>query len=126
MFPVYALTRMLPIRADITGRRLRPALKLLDRTVPPKAIVYGPDKMALDSSHLSERLLFYFFHNIVRYYHRSPLFRYMKTRLCKHDLFLDIGANLGMYSYLAKKLGCKVYLFEPEPRHSALAHVQNE
>jgi FkbM family methyltransferase len=33
----------------------------------------------------------------------------------KADVFVDVGANVGMYSILAAKLsGCRVYAFEPE------------
>ena len=33
--------------------------------------------------------------------------------------FVDVGANLGLYSYLAGKLGARTILFEPEPAHHA-------
>lgn len=37
--------------------------------------------------------------------------------LTKEDIFLDIGANLGIYSFLAKELGAFSIVFEPEPYH---------
>lgn len=37
------------------------------------------------------------------------------------DVFIDIGANVGMYSILAAKLrGCPVYAFEPEAQNFAV------
>src|SRR5690606_14658736 len=34
--------------------------------------------------------------------------------------FVDIGANLGLYSLLARQLGADALLFEPEPTHASL------
>jgi FkbM family methyltransferase len=119
MFQVNAITRGLPIEIGITGRKRKVALGILDRVIPLKGLVKCPDQIVLDSANPSQRLLFYCFYNVLRHYRRSPLFRYMQSKLGDNDIFLDIGANLGMYSYLAKKLGCQVYLFEPEPHHAA-------
>ncbi len=35
----------------------------------------------------------------------------------KDDIVLDIGANIGWYSKLAKLQGCSVYSYEPDPRN---------
>jgi FkbM family methyltransferase len=119
MLPIYEVTRVLPIEIDLTGRIGDPALNLLERVFPLRGIVDVRGEIKIDSSKKNERLLFYFFYNVLRCYRNSPLFRYMEGRLRKNDLFLDIGANLGIYSYLAKEMGYKVYLFEPEPNHFA-------
>ena len=35
------------------------------------------------------------------------------------SLFVDIGANLGLYSLLAREVGLETLMFEPEPAHYA-------
>ena len=119
MLPIYALTRLLPIKIALTGRMGGPALGLLERVFPINGIADAPGEIKIDSSRKNQRLLYYFFYNVLRFYRSSPLFRYMASRLSPDDLFLDIGANLGVYSYLAKEMGCRVFLFEPEPSHAA-------
>lgn len=39
---------------------------------------------------------------------------YWKKELQPGDLFVDIGANVGIYSILAAELGCRVIAFEPD------------
>lgn len=120
MFPIYALTRLLPIEMRLTGPERDRALRRFERLFPLRGIVHGPDHIALDGANKNEALLFYFFYNVLRYHRRTPLFRYLRTRLARADVFLDIGANLGIYSYLAEReTGCEVHLFEPEPAHLA-------
>ena len=36
------------------------------------------------------------------------------------EVFVDVGANIGIYSVLAAKYGCKVYAFEPEAENYVL------
>jgi FkbM family methyltransferase len=116
---VYALTRFLPFTIDCNGKRGNRALKLLESLFPVQGIVIGAEGLKLDSAYKNERILFYFFYNLLRHYHRSPLSRYMTRRLSTDDVFLDIGANLGLYSYIAKQCGSRVCLFEPEPHLAA-------
>ena len=120
MFPIYALTRLLPIEMRLTGPEHDRALRRFGRLFPLRGIVQGPDRITLDGANKNEALLYYFFYNVLRYHRRTPLFRYLRTRLSHADVFLDIGANLGIYGYLAKKeTGCETCLFEPEPAHLA-------
>ena len=60
----------------------------------------------------------YCFYNILRYYEQSELGSYMKRTLKSNDLFVDVGANMGFYSYLAKRAGARAIAFEPEPMHA--------
>lgn len=50
------------------------------------------------------------------------------TELCKDDVVIDAGANLGLFSALACSIGCTVYAFEPlqkNIRHLKLLHELN-
>jgi FkbM family methyltransferase len=49
----------------------------------------------------------------------APLYRLISLLAGEPGLFVDIGANLGIYSLLARSLGFETLLFEPEPVHYA-------
>jgi FkbM family methyltransferase len=67
----------------------------------------------------SERLLYYAPQNLLRSYRNSALFSIMSRLSRPGGLFVDIGANLGLYSLLARSIGMDALLFEPEPVHFA-------
>ena len=75
-------------------------------------------RLKVNLQHPGERLLYYAPCNMLLVFRRSDLYLLMR-RL--HNpaggVFVDIGANLGMYSLLARQLGLDTILFEPEPRH---------
>jgi FkbM family methyltransferase len=54
---------------------------------------------------------------MINHYKTTPLFQYMSKNLRPNAPFVDIGANVGIYSYLARQLGAVSYAFEPEPMH---------
>lgn len=39
---------------------------------------------------------------------------YEDVRIDEHDVIIDAGANIGLFSGIAAKQGCKVYAFEPD------------
>jgi FkbM family methyltransferase len=78
---------------------------------------WGP--LTLDSTHPPERLLSYFFYNVLRYYEKSELGRYIARVAEPGATFVDIGANLGIYALVARRRGFNTVVVEPEPRHSA-------
>lgn len=82
--------------------------------------IYGDKKyeINLDLSFSNERVLYYSFNNIIRKYKKSDLYKILKYYISDNRIFIDIGANLGIYSLLAKELGAYTILFEPEPRHN--------
>jgi FkbM family methyltransferase len=81
---------------------------------------FGPyPRLALDVSLASQRKVFYFPRAYGDLYWRRPLARLMPRLLRPGAAFLDIGANLGMFSILAARLvgpQGRVVAFEPEPR----------
>ena len=117
MIPIYEITRLAPINFGVAGHKQKNLVNIFDRIFPFNGSVIGPLALSIDCSKQPEKPLYYFYHNIVRHYTRSPLGQFMKHTLGPGDIFLDIGANLGCYSMLAKRLGCEVWVFEPEPMH---------
>jgi len=74
--------------------------------------------IALDVSIRYHRKNYYFLKAYYRQILRAPLARFLEETLRPGDVFLDIGAHLGYFSFLAARHvgadGC-VYAFEPDP-----------
>jgi FkbM family methyltransferase len=71
-------------------------------------------------------MLSYLFYNVLRYYEKSELGRYI-ARVAKRDaVFVDVGANLGIYSLVARRHGFSTVVVEPEPRHHAFLRRNEE
>ncbi len=110
---------------QITGRRCQVLLSICDRLFDAKqhdsgtSVRVGESSLHLNLANPSERLLYYAPYNLLHFYRRSPLFFIMEQLAGSPGLFVDIGANLGLYSLLARHLGYQTLLFEPEPVHYA-------
>lgn len=48
-----------------------------------------------------------------------PEWAFWVRNLRANDLFVDVGANIGLYSILAAEQGCRVVAFEPDPASAA-------
>lgn len=80
----------------------------------------------IDPNHAPQRILAYSFLNVLAHYSNSPLGHLIRSRAWSGDTFVDIGANLGMYSLLARAAGADVYMVEPEPAHFAFLQRNGE
>ncbi|MFT7580356.1 MAG: FkbM family methyltransferase [Myxococcota bacterium] len=118
-----------PLRIGIDGVGRNLLLKAGDRLWPrtsaaadtPVELKVGGVAVSLvvDRSHANERLLEYGGKQLVGTFRRSPLGRLIReTFRDGAGTFLDVGANLGVYSLLARAEGAATHLFEPEPRHA--------
>ena len=112
----------LPIGIDGIGRQL--VLRLFDpifhRPNDHRSVHVDGASMELDLDRPNERLLHYACANVLATYARSALGRVIRRCIRRpNDVFVDIGANLGLYSLLARRAGGSAILFEPEPRHAA-------
>jgi FkbM family methyltransferase len=109
----------------ISGKRKKLLLATCDRlfsearNVGELSVRIGATTLHLDLANPSERLLYYAPYNLLGSYRNSPLFSIMSRLAMPAGLFVDIGANLGLYSLLARSLGFEALLFEPEPKHYA-------
>jgi FkbM family methyltransferase len=111
------------ISIDISGKRKDLLIAMFDRLFEANTgeavIEFNSFALGLNLANPSERLLYYAAGNILRSYRRSSLYMLLKRLAGSPGLFVDIGANLGIYSVLARKLGYETLLFEPEPTHAA-------
>ena len=97
------------------GRCLDPVL----RSSVPGLLSTRFGDLRIDQSHDGQRVLSYSFHNVLGHYEKSDLARLIRWSAGEGKTFVDIGANLGMYSLLARECGFETHLVEPEPRHSS-------
>lgn len=112
----------LPLRVGITGRTRDAVVWIGDRLTrvrPGHRVETPAGALEIDPSAAHERLLAYAFANVYRHYARSPLGRLIAEVGAAEPgaTFWDIGANLGVYSLIARAHGMKPELFEPEPGH---------
>jgi FkbM family methyltransferase len=115
-------TRLLPLDVAVAGRKRDALFNVLDplfrASTRNDAIPTSFGPMVLDSSHAPERGLSYLFFNVLRYYEKSELGRYIARVAERGATFVDIGANLGFYALIARQHGFNTVVVEPEPRHS--------
>ena len=113
----------LPLSVAVAGRKRNALFKAVDplfrNTVKGDSIPTPWGTLELDSTHPPERLLSYFFDNVLRYYENSELGRYIARVAEPGATFIDIGANLGSYALVARQCGFNTVVVEPEARHSA-------
>lgn len=115
---VRTIIGFVPVSFGVGGRADALSLKIFDKffsgaTSAEVRTRLGP--IALNMDHEPQRFMAYCYHNLKRYYARSPLGQYI---LCLEpgSTFVDIGANLGFYSLLAREAGLQTVCFEPEPQ----------
>ena len=115
------VTSRLPFSVSVAGRRRDLLLRAMDGAFRTR-LICGPvttpvGPLFLDVNHDPERLLAYFSGNVFRSYQRSPLGRYIRGSAGVGRTFVDVGANLGMYSLVARSVGMASVAIEPEPSH---------
>jgi FkbM family methyltransferase len=112
----------LPVTVNIDGRAKMNALRILDSFFDPsgemRQVEVADTSLEVDTSRSAERLLYYMPHNVLRHFTESALYSLIRRVFQKRSgTFIDVGANLGLYSLLARQLGAGTILFEPEPEH---------
>ena len=110
----------LPIEISVEGRKMRVLSRFLDLAPALRvsdSFDAGYGRIRIDSGHPPQRAMAYCFFNVLRSYTRSPLGRYMATLPLAGRTFVDVGANLGMYSLIATSMGAESYAVEPEPAY---------
>ena len=124
-YPAFARTLVgsTGFKINISGRRKRLLLSACDHlftdSKKPKeaSIRIGSRTLRLNLANPAERLLYYAPYNLLNGYRNSDLFSVISRLASPSAVFVDIGANLGLYSLLARETGFETLLFEPEPVH---------
>ena len=113
----------LPFRVPIAGVNRDRIFGVLDRlfkfTTKNDTVATPYGELRLDPSHEPERLLSYLYYNVFEYYRQSALGTYLKQVAQPGGVFVDVGANLGMFALVARSYGLETVVIEPEPRHAA-------
>jgi FkbM family methyltransferase len=90
-----------------------PAPQWLERSATPEL-----PGMKLDVARRYHRKMFYFLKAYYRAASRSPLGQFLRATLAPGDTYLDIGAHIGFYAFMASRIvGAegRVFAFEPDP-----------
>jgi FkbM family methyltransferase len=113
---------MLPFQVSVAGRKRDALFRLLDplfnTTTRSDVIKTAVGPIRVDGKSAPERFLSYAFFNILKHYQRSDLGTYIATYAGAGQVFVDVGANLGVYALIARLNGFKTFLVEPEPTHA--------
>ena len=113
---------LLKLQARIAGRKRRVLFRLTRPFVRASGhlrIPHAGAELHLDLAHDNERLLAMALPAVLRAYTRKPLGRLLQRVLKPGDVFLDIGANLGVFGWVAQRAGAEVVAFDPDPRCAA-------
>lgn len=106
-----------PFTVNASGRKaaaiVRTGLALYG-SIPGNVTFKG--KLLRTGGHPKAAIVAFATANFFRDFSRSALGIYMKHHLKRDALFVDVGANLGGYSWLARNLGARVHAFEPHPQ----------
>ena len=64
------------------------------------------------------KLVLFFFNFVHTYYHQKSIALYLKNKMNKIDILLDVGSHMGTYTDLVIKVypDCKSFLFEPQSK----------
>jgi FkbM family methyltransferase len=106
-----------PVQFGIGGRAEASILRTLDPLFSHSRCARVRTSLGfvdVDMRHAGQRLLAYCFHNLRRHYASSALGKYIRGQ-ARGRTFVDVGANLGFYSLLAREAGLNAVAFEPEP-----------
>ena len=109
------LISLLPFTVNVSGRKHDLICTLGKLTTgKPKDFQLNQQKLSL-SNHPVAKIYYYAPSNFQKDFEKSALGVLLLSSLKPNDVFVDVGANLGGYSMLAKKKGATVFAFEPFP-----------
>src|SRR5262245_26902425 len=98
------LNAILPFQVSVVGRKRDALFRILDPlfslTTRQDVIETDAGPIHVDGTSEPERFLSYAFFNILKHYRRSDLGRYIEAHAESDRTFVDVGANLGIYSLI--------------------------
>jgi FkbM family methyltransferase len=115
---VRILVGSVPVSFGVGGRSNALAIRTLDPLFSHRQTARIKTKLGtieLNMQHEPQRFMAYCYYNLKRHYARSSLGRYIR-QVKSGTTFVDVGANLGFYSLLAREAGLEAICFEPEPQ----------
>lgn len=107
---------LLPFSVNVSGKKhdfITAIGRILSKD--PKGFHSGKLGFISTKNHPKASIIAYAGWNFKRSFTSSDLGQLMKTMLEPGDLFYDVGANLGGYSWVARELGATCHLVEASP-----------
>lgn len=114
-----------PFTVNVSGKKAK-LINSIGNAVAPKANHVDPFGIVISTkNHACASIIRYAPYNFFYDFHKSNLGIFMTLECHENDVFVDVGANLGGYSFMAKRLGFNVFAFEPFPEIAAFL-IENE
>ena len=108
-----------PFTVNVSGKKAK-LINSIGKAIAPKANQVDPFGITISTkNHACASIIRYAPYNFFYDFHKSNLGIFMTLECHENDVFVDVGANLGGYSFMAKRLGLNVYAFEPFPEIAA-------
>lgn len=110
------LLSYIPFTVNVSGRKhdLICAVGRMIQPLPNSFKLEGVDVHVLDFP--KAHIIGYAGPSFLKNFRSSQLGNYISSNLSKGDLFVDAGANLGGFSFMAKRLGAEVVAIEADPQ----------
>ncbi|MDG1781460.1 MAG: FkbM family methyltransferase [Flavobacteriales bacterium] len=110
------LLSALPFTVNVSGKK-HDLICALGRAVQPLPNSFLLEGTPLNvKKHTKAHIMGYAGHNFLKNFRTSYLGQYMANNLAANDLFVDAGANLGGFSFMAKRMGAQVVAIEADPQ----------
>jgi FkbM family methyltransferase len=114
-----------PFTVNVSGKKAK-LINSIGKIVAPRADRVNPFGILISTkNHACASIIRYAPYNFFYDFHKSNLGIFMTLECQENDVFVDVGANLGGYSFMAKRLGLNVYAFEPFPEIAAFLMENN-
>ena len=108
-----------PFTVNVSGKKVN-LINSIGNIVAPNADCVNPFGITISTKkHSCARIIRYAPYNFFYDFHKSNLGVFLTLECKEFDVFVDVGANLGGYSFMAKRLGLHVFAFEPFPEIAA-------
>lgn len=110
-----SILKLLPFSVNVSGRKHDIICRAGRLVVGALGDTNYQGKTIHLAGHTCAEIIGYAPDNFFRDFNQSALGKMLHQHLRPGMVFVDAGANLGGYSFLAKNLGADVHLFEPFP-----------
>lgn len=109
------ITSLMPFTVNVSGKK-HDLICRVGRILSgfPSSVRHRGVEIKL-RNHPSAAIIGYAPNNFYNDFYFSELGKMLLSELKRGDVFVDAGANLGGYSFLASRIGAEVHLFEPFP-----------
>ena len=115
MLTALQATSVVPLRNSLARCVVLPLLDAAFGPTLDAAVNVDSISLRLNPANVAERIFWYRPAAQLKHIRNSPLGKFLGETLRPSDIFVDVGAHLGLYSLVARQCGAKTVLVEPDP-----------